>query len=174
MKKSGPTGVLEAVEEDQLGRLRACLAATVPLVQGIRVSELGAGDPQAVHDLDVRAFEIAVEGSLFFEAVGQIALSECDRIHPLAGPALEATTMLRRSAEESARSLSASEENRGDVLAALSNLSGTLEKIGSRLESLCRSLIMTELCSMTLALRRKKGHDATERGRTRTGARSPL
>ena len=149
-------------EADRLDRLRACLAATTPLVRGIAVTDERIGDSQTAYALDLHAFEIAVEAVLFFEAVGKTGLVDTGEMHSLAGPALEATASLRRSVGQSLGRLTASGEEKNDVLGSLRSLSEILEEVGSRLESLCRSLIITELCSMTLSLRARRGEDGSK------------
>ena len=152
---------------DQPERLRDCLKATKALVRSSRGSD---GDErsffaQTAYNLDVRAFEIAVECALFFEAIEERALDWNDEARKSAGMTLAETAELGRSIEERLSLPGAARIDSNNLLAALDSLSRTVGRIRARLESLCRSLVITELCSLALVSRVRTGQHASGGGR---------
>jgi hypothetical protein len=105
---------------------------------------------------------MAVEAALFFEVAVEAAGAWNEEMRRQAGLALATTAGLHRSIEGVVLLLGSSGKESDALFAALHALSAVVGRIGDRLESLCRSLIITELCSLVLASRIRTGRGAAE------------
>jgi hypothetical protein len=164
-RKSGTAGRQGPAESDYMERLCTCLSNAKAMIGNANAGsgEEGTCDRLKARRLDVHAFEMAVESTLFFEAVEESAPVLNGRTRKQVGSALRAATILNTAIEEKTRILRPSEKGSQDLIAALDNLSRTVALVRSRLQSLCHALIMTELCSLALVSRMLPGQNGTGR-----------
>lgn len=137
---------------DHLARLHASLEVCEVLVQSTdRSGDNGNGESHPMaYEIDMRAFDMAVEGALFFETAHDRAPDWDDDVRRKVGSTLAATANLKRSVGEKLSLLSVSPKAPDDLREAMHGLSKIVCATGARLESLCRSLIVMELCSLAL------------------------
>jgi phage-related minor tail protein len=166
VRRSGIAGAWRTGGLDHLKVLCACLADTASQVRSLdgQGADEGTRALQAAYALDARAFEMAVEAALFFEAAGEDVRVWNEEMRRLAGLALAATAGLHRSIEDVVRQLGASGKESCSLFPALHSLSAVVGRLKERLDALCRSLIITELCSAALVSRVRPGQGAEEGG----------